>query len=52
MDCCQSKDGKMACARSQDGKMSCCQGMKDSKMAGGCCGGKCDRKAHAAKSGM
>ncbi len=53
-DCCKGKDGKMACARGKDGKMACCKDMKDGKMAKGCCGGMCDRKAHdkEKKAGM
>jgi len=51
-DCCKGKDGKMACARDKDGKMACCKDMKDGKMAKGCCGGMCDRKAHEKKAGM
>jgi hypothetical protein len=56
MDCCKGKDSKMACARGKDTKMEC-PGMKagkmgSGKMANGCCGRKCDRKAHSAKSGM
>lgn len=52
MECCKGKDGKMACERGKDGKMACCEGMKDGKMAKGCCGGKCDRMGHGAKAGM